>query len=202
MRAHTRLTHSCSMAGFNSSSSRSTLRIGQSLQLPSRSMSSTVLTQLNIYPIKSCSGISLQAAELEERGFRYDRRWMIVDQNNRFVTQREAPRLALVSIQLSPSFLRITAPDMEEILVPLQIASDILIPVVVWDDSVNAVDVGEDAASWFSEYLGFPARTVFMPDTADRSASRDGHTSQVSFADAYPLLLISEASLDDLNKRL
>lgn len=165
-------------------------------------MSKILLTQLNIYPIKSCGGISLHNARLEERGLQYDRRWMVVDQEGRFLTQREVPRLALVSVQISSGALRLVAPQMKELLVPMQTAGGKSTPVVVWDDTVEAVDVGEAAAKWFSEFLGFPAQLVHMPDTADRLASRGGYTSQVSFADAYPLLLISEDSLEDLNTRL
>lgn len=163
---------------------------------------SIVLTQLNIYPIKSCKGISLQSAGLEERGLQYDRRWMIVDEQLRFVSQREMPRLALVSVALQSDHLAVAAPGMNGLHIPHIPAEKNVLTVTVWRDRVLALDLGEDAASWFSEYLGLSARLVFMPDTADRSATRAGHESQVSFVDAYPLLLISEASLDHLNQRL
>jgi uncharacterized protein YcbX len=165
-------------------------------------MSSIVLTQLTIYPIKSCKGIALQSAQLEERGLRYDRRWMVVDGQYRFVSQREMPRLALVSVALHPGHLRVTAPGMHDLHVPLAMTDEDSIRVSVWDDDVAARDVGEEAGEWFTSYLGIPARLVHMPDSADRAVSARGHRSRVSFADATPLLLISEASLDDLNTRL
>lgn len=160
------------------------------------------LTQLNIYPIKSCKGISLQSAMLEDRGLRFDRRWMIVNEQNRLMTQRDMPRLALVGVEVCSDHLSVTALGMNELIVPMVLTKGEVRSVTVWDDTVSALDAGNYAATWFSQYLGVTARLVYMPDTANRVASRGGFTSQVSFADAYPLLLISEASLDDLNERL
>jgi hypothetical protein len=160
------------------------------------------LTQLNIYPIKSCKGISLQSARLEERGLQYDRRWMIVDEHNRFITQREKPRLALVSMVFSPDYLAVAAPGMKPLRVPFLSSNRNTVSVVVWGDTVSALDVGSEAAEWFTRYLGSTARLVFMPDSAERLASRRGYSSQMHFGDGYPLLLISEATLEDLNTRL
>ena len=165
-------------------------------------MSSLVLAELNVYPVKSCKGISLQSAYLEARGLRHDRRWMVVDEHDRFITQREMPRLALVSPALEADHLVLTAPRMPELKVPFRMTSANVRPVTVWDDVVSAADVGDEARSWFSSFLGIPAGLVHMPDTADRPVSMKGHASQVSFADATPLLLISESSLVDLNSRL
>jgi uncharacterized protein YcbX len=165
-------------------------------------MPSIILTQLNIYPIKSCGGIALQAAELEDRGLQYDRRWMVVDEHNRFITQREKPRLALISTKITTDHLAVTAPGMEELRVPFLLSKRNPVSVIVWSDTVSVLDVGSDATEWFTRYLGSTARLVFMPDSAERLASRRGYSSQVHFGDGYPLLLISEASLEDLNTRL
>ena len=165
-------------------------------------MSSVILSQLNVYPIKSCAGLPLRSAQLAERGLQYDRRWMVVDEHCRFITQREMPRLAPVSVGLHPDHLTVTAPEMNELRVPFQMTGNDVLFVVVWDDTVSALDVGSEPAAWFSRHLGITARLVHMSDAADRLASRKGYSSQVSFADAYPLLLISEASLEDLNTRL
>lgn len=165
-------------------------------------MSSVILTQLNIYPIKSCKGISLETGQLEERGLQYDRRWMLVDENNRFISQREQPRLSLVSIRVHADRLTVAAPGMEEMHIPFLIANANFLSVVIWKDTVSAVDVGDESTRWFTRYLGSRARLVFMPDTADRLAARRGHSRQMHFGDGYPLLLISEASLEDLNARL
>jgi hypothetical protein len=127
---------------------------------------------------------------------------MIVDEHKRLITQREMPRLALVSVKLHSDHLNVTAPGMSELLVPILLPRNDVLSVIVWDDTVSALDVGDEAAEWFTLYLDTTARLVYMPDSADRLASRNGYSSQVSFADAYPLLLISEASLEDLNTRL
>jgi uncharacterized protein YcbX len=165
-------------------------------------MSSIILTQLNIYPIKSCKGISLQSAKLEERGLQYDRRWMVVDENNRFISQREMPRLSLVSVRVHSDHLTVTAPEMEEMHVPFVLTGGDSLSVAIWNDTVSAVDVGIEAATWFTRCLDTKVKLVFMPDTADRLATRRGKSSQVNFADGYPLMLLSEASLEDLNTRL
>ncbi|MEK9137047.1 MAG: MOSC N-terminal beta barrel domain-containing protein [Bacteroidota bacterium] len=160
------------------------------------------ISQLNIYPIKSCRGVSLQSAQLEERGLQYDRRWMLVDGQQRFLTQREWPRMALIAVEIKSDHLRVSAPAMPPLSVPIRSVGNQHQLVNVWADHVLAADVGDDAGGWFSEFLGLPCRLVHMPDTAERVATRKGVSSQVSFADAYPLLLISEASLAELNSRL
>jgi uncharacterized protein YcbX len=127
---------------------------------------------------------------------------MIVNERDRLMTQRDMPQLALVGVEVRPDVLSLTSPRMEELQVPLVPKNAKERTVTVWDDTVTALDVGDEASEWFSRYLGMKARLVYMPDNADRVASRKGFSSQVSFADAYPLLLISEASLEDLNRRL
>ena len=137
-------------------------------------MSRIILTQLNIYPIKSCKGVSLQSARLEARGLEYDRRWMVVDQHCRFITQREMPRLALVSVAIHSGYLIVKAPNMEELRVPFVLPTGDSLSVIVWDDTVSAVDVGNEAATWFSRYLGAAAKLVYLSDSADRLAQRRG----------------------------
>ncbi len=165
-------------------------------------MSTVILTQLNIYPIKSCKGISIETGQLEERGLQYDRRWMLVDESDRFISQREQPGLSLVSIRIHSDHLTVTAPEMNELRVPFVITNGNVVSVIIWNDTVSAVEVSDEATTWFTRYLGTSARLVFMADTADRLASRKGYSSQVHFGDGYPLLVISEASLEDLNTRL
>jgi len=165
-------------------------------------MSHIFLSEINIYPIKSCKGTSLQTCQLDDRGLQFDRRWMVVDGGYRFMTQREVPRLSLISVGLRSDRLALGAPNMEQLDVPIGDASNQDVQVVVWDDTVAAVDCGDGAARWLCEFLGIESRLVYMPDNADRIAERGGYASQVSFADSYPLLLISESSLSDLNSRL
>ncbi|MEK7251316.1 MAG: MOSC N-terminal beta barrel domain-containing protein [Bacteroidota bacterium] len=165
---------------------------------------SVALSDINIYPIKSCKGFSAESWELEARGFRYDRRWMLVDNEGMFLTQRDFPRLTLVSVQVKSDHLRVEAPNMEPLFVPFKLESKKHIPVVVWEDGVEAVSVSKEAANWFSEFLGFSCKLVAMTERSLRPVDKNYSVNNdiVSFADAFPLLLISEASLADLNSRL
>ena len=164
----------------------------------------TSVSGIQIYPIKSAGGISLDLATVEERGFRYDRRWMVVDGDNRFFTQREHPRLALIRVRLEPEVLVVDAPDMPSLKVPLHPTAGKPVPATVWDDVVESLPVGEEAAYWFSEFLGTPCSLMYLPDESVRPVDPDYSLSgdQVSLADGFPFLLISEASLDDLNSRM
>lgn len=168
------------------------------------------LTNLYIYPVKGCRGTSPGAALAQARGFAGDRRWMIVDDAGHFVSQRTRPSLALIAPNLLPGSLELTAPDRPPLVVPLgddggpRGRAAAACEVVVWDDTVAAVDAGEEAAAWLRGTVGESARLVFMP-TDTRRAVDDRYGApgdQVSFADAYPYLLISTASLGDLNARL
>ncbi len=162
------------------------------------------LCEINIYPIKSTKGISLQSARVERRGLQFDRRWMIVDEAGVFLSQREFPRLALVSARIDGEALLVNAPGMGELFLGATSENNSAINVRVWDDDVKAVTAGEAAKKWFTEFLGAQCQPVFMPEESTRPVkpkySRDNDI--VSFADGYPLLLISRASLADLNLRL
>lgn len=137
------------------------------------------------------------------RGFGADRRWMIVDENGRFVTQRELPQLALVVTELAGDELRLTAPGQSELVLPLAHELGEVRMVQVWRDQAVGIAHGAGSA-WFSAYLGTPHELVYMPDSHQRQVNleRAKPGEIVSFADAYPFLLVSEASLDDLNSRL
>lgn len=163
-----------------------------------------VLSEISVYPIKACGAVSQTRWELEPRGLRLDRRWMVVDTAGVFMTQRDYPRLTLVSVRLHTEHLTLNAPGMEPLDVPLAPPGGRHLPVVIWDDGVEAADAGEDAAGWFSEYLETACRLVGMTDRSVRPVNPEYAVNHdvVSFADGYPLLLISEASLADLNSRL
>jgi len=166
------------------------------------------LSELFVYPIKSCAGIALDVARLEPYGLAYDRNWMIVDPAGRFVTQREFPRLALVRTALTADALVVDAPGMAPLALPIDPDVDADVPRVaatVWRDTVSAIDTGDDAARWFSAFVGVPLRLVRFDPAAERIASRNWTgeaTVPVRFADGFPLLVIGRASLDDLNGRL
>jgi uncharacterized protein len=164
-----------------------------------------VVTQLNYYPIKSCGGISADRLEITPRGFRYDRQWMLVEPDGTFLTQRELPRMALIRPEIADGCLTVSAPAMPPLQLPVDQPGREM-RVDIWrDKGLKAVDLGDPAGEWFSAYLGASCRLVrFADDTVrpvdPRYARRP--TDQVGFADGYPFLLISEASLEDLNTRL
>lgn len=167
-------------------------------------MSEAAVSALHVYPVKSMGGISLPAAEVTARGLALDRRWMVTDAEGVFVTQREHPRLALCRVSVQPNALHIDAPGMPTLRVPLSPPPGERISVRVWRSVCDAVVVSEDADIWLSEYLPIPCNLVFMPDDTRRAQNPDYAAGEgiVSFADGYPLLVVSEASLADLNRRL
>ena len=162
------------------------------------------LTGLNIHPIKSARGISLDVSEVDEFGLRYDRRWMVVDESGMFLSQRSHPRLALVVPSIGNGTLQVDAPGMPPLQTPLQPQDSVATSVTVWDDTCPATWLGERTAEWFSQFLGTPCSLVYMADQVVRPANPAFAPPgvRVSFADAYPFLLISEESLADLNRRL
>jgi uncharacterized protein len=163
-----------------------------------------VLSEINIYPIKSTKGISLQTALVERRGIQFDRRWMVVNEVGMFLSQRDQPRLALVSTAIESDALRVNAAGMAELVLPMTQKSNEILKVQVHEDVTSGLSAGEEAGRWFSNFLGVRCRVVFMTEEIIRPVNpdyaRDGDI--VSFADAFPLLLLSQASVDDLNTRL
>lgn len=164
-----------------------------------------VVTGLYVYPVKSCGGIALDEAQLDARGIRFDRQWMFVDADGTFLTQREFPKLALVRTAFDGDSLVLSAPHRRDLCVPLAQREDAnTLPVVVWRDTCLAVDAGGLATEWVSQFLESPARLVRMADEFVRPVDPKyaNGPAQTGFSDGFPLLLISEASLDDLNTRL
>ncbi len=159
---------------------------------------------LHIHPVKSCAGIAVQRSLLVETGLDLDRAWMLVDEHGQFVTQRELPRLALVQPTLRGDDLLLRAPGM----LGLHLAVDRAEKerrVQVWDDWVPAWDMGDLAAQWFSDFSGQALRLVrFDPEHRRLSEQRwtVPHTGQAAFADGFALLVVSGASLAELNRRL
>jgi uncharacterized protein YcbX len=162
------------------------------------------LSGLHVYPIKSCGGITIEEWEVDERGLRHDRRWMLVDEAGRFMSQRRFRRMALIGVRIEHDGLIVDAPDMPSLEVPLRPTARRLMLARVWGDLVEASPVGDDADRWFEEFLGVRCRLVYLPDRSlrpvDPAYGRPG--DQVGLADGFPFLLISEASLADLNARL
>ncbi|MBS1565761.1 MAG: MOSC domain-containing protein [Bacteroidetes bacterium] len=161
---------------------------------------------LFIYPVKSLGGIALSEATLTDRGFRYDRRWMITDPLGRFITQREWPLMALIKTEITGAGLCLYHKEKpeERLLVPFQPASPQPVAVTVWDDVCEGLYVDPQADEWLSDMLSRRCRLVHMPDSSlrrvDSRYARHGEITSLS--DGYPVLIIGQASLDDLNSRL
>jgi hypothetical protein len=160
------------------------------------------LTQIWVYPIKSCRGVQLSSAQLELRGLARDRRFMVVDETGRFLTQREQSRLALVDVALGSDSLVIRAQDASPLTLPCT-PDGSRHSVRVWRSDCEAVVVPA-GSRWFSEFLGQQCELVYMPQDALRPVNpeRGQPGDIVSFADGYPLLLASEEALANLNQRL
>lgn len=161
------------------------------------------LSALYVYPIKSSAPLETPEAEVEPRGLRHDRRWMVVDAQGQFLTGRQLPRMTLLRALPSARGLRLEAPGMDALEVALT-ADAAGLPVTVWKSEVVAWSVDAAADAWLSRFLGQPARLVHMDARVSRPVdspyAKPG--DEVSFADAFPLLLISRAALDGLNARL
>jgi len=165
------------------------------------------LKEIHIYPIKSLGGISLQSAKVEERGLQYDRRWMLVDKNGMFLTQREHPQMALLQVNIKDDTLQVSHKVKAISNLQLPISSEQLsnhMVVNVWNDVVIAKNVSHDADLWLSEALNLDCQLVFMDNDSDRFTDRKyvDEPHHVSFADAYPFLIIGHESLNELNRRL
>jgi len=163
------------------------------------------ISELYIYPVKSLGGIKLDKALITDRGFKYDRRWMLIDANNRFISQRENAPMALLSVSIENDFLTITDTRNKALInIPLKPLKQELISVKIWDDTCMAQLVSDEADEWFTDTLKINCRLVYMPDETERFTDQQytPGNSITSFSDAYPFLIIGQASLDDLNKRL
>jgi len=163
-----------------------------------------LLSALHVYPVKSCRGIAPARWRLDAYGLGGDRSWMVVDAAGRYLTQRELPRLALVGTRLDGERSILSAPGRAPLELPPAGTRLGDVAIEVWRHSGPAIDGGDDAARWISAHLGVPARLVAVPRGHARPVNREWFPgdAQTTFSDGYPLLLISEGSLDDLNTRL
>jgi uncharacterized protein len=165
------------------------------------------LQDLYIYPVKSLGGIRVTEAEVEPRGLRHDRRWLLVDEHNKFMTQRQTPDMAL--LRVAPAFngfllTHANRPDLLPLYVPFAATPERTLFVTIWDDMVFAWRGARETDEWLSDALGRPCKLVYMSDMARRDVEpeRNPEGQLVSFADGYPFLLIGQPALDELNGRL
>jgi len=164
-----------------------------------------MLGSVHIYPLKGCRAVDLDEAVVEPWGLAGDRRWLIVDADYRFVSQREHPELARLDVSYGPGAdITASSDGYPSLRVSVPVGLPELLKVTVWRSTVLAAAAGPEADAWFSAYLGEPVRLVYLDDPTRRAVDpdygADGDT--VSFADGYPLLLTSADSLDQLNQWL
>ncbi len=161
------------------------------------------IASLHVYPVKSCRGIDVAAARVTGTGLEWDRRWMLVDRMGTFISQRSHPLLATIGTAIDRGVLGLSAAGRPS----FQLRDDAgggPRRVRIWKDQCTAIDEGDEVAGWFSGVLGDSVRLVRFDDTERRLADPKyaGPDRPVAFADGYPLLLMSLASLADLNGRL
>ncbi len=162
------------------------------------------VSELFIYPIKSLGGISVTSAEVTSRGFKHDRRWMLVDEHNRFLTQREHFQMALIKVAIGDDGLLVSHYLHGSIKILFKLDDSVKEKVSIWDDITTGIYINDAIDNWFSEVLGIKCRLIYMPDDTKREVDQRYALPGMitSFADAYPFLLIGQESLNDLNSRL
>jgi uncharacterized protein YcbX len=163
------------------------------------------LSEINIYPVKSLAGISLQSAEVEERGLKYDRRWVLVDESKTFFTQRDFPEMALIKVSMENNGLKLQhkTKNLETLFIPFDFEHLKTDKVVIWNDTVIGEFYSSEIDKWFSDIIGIKCHLVKMPESTKREVDKNFIKNKiVSFADGYPFMIIGQASLDDLNSRM
>ena len=166
-------------------------------------MTELKVSALSIYPVKSCRGIKLESTRVENFGLQHDRRWMVVDERGVMLTQRKLAKMCLIKTVLTATGIELSTATMQplQVMVPTKVYTG---QVKVWDDVCNASDAGDVAADWLSRFLQTPCRLVFFNEDETRQVDLNyaNKGDKTAFSDGFPLLLISQASLDDLNSRL
>jgi uncharacterized protein len=163
------------------------------------------LSEIWIYPVKSLPGIRVSQAKVMRKGLQYDRRWMLIDEQGRFITQREHPEMALFQLSLEGMEVAVKHKNRSSPSIRFHLVAEKGKPVsaTVWDDEVEVWEPSTEHSKWFSECLGMPCRLVFFPESNQRETDPDYASGElVSLADGFPFLIIGQKSLDDLNTRL
>ena len=160
------------------------------------------LSRIMVYPVKSLAGINVSAWPVTATGLQYDRKWMLIDAEGQFLSQRRLPKMALISTALTEDTLILSAPNREALVLPLSVTGGESVACKVWQDDCVALSVSAEADAWLSAFLGQPCRLVYQTTEAIRSVDpKYGQaTDQVAFSDGFPFLIVSENSLDALNK--
>ena len=162
------------------------------------------LSEIRIHPVKSCAGLSLPRARLDRYGLLHDRRFLLVDAAGHFLSQRQLPAMARIRTRLEGATLRLRAPGQGDLTLPLEGRPGPRRSAELWGQEVGGIDQGDPCAHWLSRFLGLPCRLLHMPRDFDRRVSTRyfAGLAHTAYSDGYPLLLISEESLAELNQRL
>jgi len=162
------------------------------------------VAEIHIYPVKSARGISLKEVTLDPLGPALDRRWMMVDGEGTFLTQRRFPRMSLIQPWLTPGGLELRTPGISPLRVPLGAGEGERREVVVWEARLPGERVSPAADAWVSTVLGIPAHLIRFDEARVVRPVDPAYApgARVGFADGYPLLLLSRGSMDELNRRL
>lgn len=161
------------------------------------------LSQINIFPIKSMGSLTLKEASVLPAGLQYDRRWMLLNEAGKFMTQRDEPLMALIQFEWAENGFNLQYKDVESsVFIPFAIPDSPIETVQVWEDKVAARRMSEEINTWFTQVIGSPCQLVRIEENAIRKNSKGKPDKISSFADSMPFLIVGEASLHDLNQRL
>ena len=165
-------------------------------------MTHYTLSAITLYPVKSLAGISVSRWPVTKTGLQYDRKWMLIDQDRQFLSQRKLPHMALIKTALTDSHLILSAPGMESLELVLASTDGEIIDSTIWHDHCDARRVSAEADQWLSHFLKQDCRLVYQPDEMIRPVDPDygRATDNVAFSDGFPFLIISENSLVSLNR--
>lgn len=167
-------------------------------------MTSISLTEIHVYPVKSLSGIQVNQWPVSKNGLLYDRKWMLIDTNRQFLSQRTTPRMTLIKTTISSEHLILSAPGMPDLPLPLHPSGGEVIDSTIWHDQCAARSASIDADKWLSHFLDINCRLVYQPDELIRPVNPEfsNPSDQVSFADGFPFLIVSQESLNALNHEM
>jgi uncharacterized protein YcbX len=167
-------------------------------------MSDIKLCDIYIYPVKSLAGIRASSWPVVKTGLEYDRKWMLIDSDLQFLSQRKLPKMALIKTELSEGQLILSASNMDNLCLELEPNSGDIINSTIWHDQVETIAVSDKADIWFSRFLQTDCRLVYQPDSSTRPVNPTfaNPDDQTSLSDGFPFLLISENSLDALNQAM
>jgi uncharacterized protein YcbX len=163
-----------------------------------------ILSDMFIYPVKSLAGIRVSEWEVVETGLKYDRQWMLIDEDGQFLSQRRLPKMALIQTQLTDSELILSAPNFVDFHLSLESKGGAIIQSTVWKDCCDAQHVSKEVDAWFSKVLEIPCQLVYLPTETKRGVDLNyaNAADRVAFSDGFPFLIVSENSLNALNAEL